>query len=128
MILLSKNSPETGQRVFNSIKEFGLDISRAAFTSGRNPCSYMPAYNVSLFLSTNRNDVNEAIAQNFPAGVILKSIVHDDEKDTELRVAFDFDGVLADESSRSPKIGARRVAEWGQSSIDRACLAFGRAP
>jgi 5'-nucleotidase len=99
VVLLSKNSPETGQRVFNSIREFGLDISRAAFTSGRNPCSYIPAYNVSLFLSTSRDDVNEAISQNFPAGVILKSIVHDDENDAELRVAFDFDGVLVDDSA-----------------------------
>lgn len=99
VVLLSKNSPETGQRVFNSIREFGLDISRAAFTSGKNPCVYMPAYNISLFLSTNRSDVDEAIALNFPAGVILKSIVHDDPKDTELRVAFDFDGVLADDSA-----------------------------
>jgi len=99
VVLLSKNSPETGLRVFESIKEYGLDISRAAFTSGRNPCSYMPAYNVSLFLSTNKEDVKTAINNNFAAGVILKSIVHDNEEDKELRVAFDFDGVLADDSA-----------------------------
>lgn len=99
VVLLSKNSPETGLRVYNSIKEYGLDISRAAFTSGKNPCMYMPAYNVSLFLSTNREDVNLAIKNSFPAGVLIKSIVHDDEKDQELRVAFDFDGVLADDSA-----------------------------
>lgn len=99
VVLLSKNSPETGLRVFNSIKEYGLDISRAAFTSGKNPCLYMPAYNVSLFLSTNRSDVDLAIKNKFPAGVLIKSIVHDDENDNELRVAFDFDGVLADDSA-----------------------------
>jgi len=99
VVLLSKNSSETGLRVFNSIKEYGLDITRAAFTAGKNPCIYMPAYNVSLFLSTNRADVETAIKNNFPAGVIIKSIVHDDEKDNELRVAFDFDGVLADDSA-----------------------------
>lgn len=99
VVLLSRNSPESGLRIFNSIKEYGLDISRAAFTAGKNPYQYIPAFNVSLFLSTNRNDVDDAIKLNYPAGVILKSIVHDNENDNELRVAFDFDGVLADDSS-----------------------------
>lgn len=99
VVLLSKNSPETGLRVFNSIKHYGLDISRAAFTSGRSPYEYIPAYNVSLFLSTNKKDVDNAINANYPAGIILKTIIHDDTEDTELRIAFDFDGVLADDSA-----------------------------
>lgn len=98
VVLLSRNNPESGLRIFNSIKEYGLDISRAAFTAGKNPCLYIPAYNISLFLSTNHNDVEAAISNNMPAGLILKSIVHDDDNDNELRVAFDFDGVLADDS------------------------------
>jgi 5'-nucleotidase len=99
VVLLSHNTPECGLRVFNSIKQYGLDITRAAFTSGKNPCEYIPAYNVSLFLSTNKNDVDIAISKKKPAGIILKSNVHDDDSDNELRVAFDFDGVLADDSS-----------------------------
>jgi 5'-nucleotidase len=99
VVLLSHNTPECGLRVFNSIKHYGLNITRAAFTSGKNPCEYIPAYNVSLFLSTNKDDVSGAIEKNFPAGVILKSNIHDDDDDNELRVAFDFDGVLADDSS-----------------------------
>jgi 5'-nucleotidase len=83
----------------SSIKKYGLDISRVAFTSGKNPCEYIPAYNISLFLSTSKNDVDGAIAKNFPTGVILKSNIHDDDDNNELRVAFDFDGVLADDSS-----------------------------
>lgn len=99
VVLLSKNSAETGLRTLHSIKEYGLDITRAAFTSGRSPLHYIPAYNISLFLSTNREDVDKAIDYNYPAGVILNSEVEDDFNDLEFRIAFDFDGVLADDES-----------------------------
>lgn len=99
VVILSKNSPETGLRIFNSIKEYNLDISRAAFTSGKSPFEYIPAYNISLFLSTDEADVKKAIDKNYPAGRILKTNIHDDEDDLELRLAFDFDGVLADDSA-----------------------------
>ncbi len=99
VVLLSKNSPETGLRIFNSIKYHNLDISRAAFLSGKSTYEYIPAYNISLFLSTNESDVLNAIKANYPAGRILKSDIHDDDKDNQLRVAFDFDGVIADDQS-----------------------------
>ncbi|UOO37440.1 5'-nucleotidase [Oscillospiraceae bacterium CM] len=99
VVVLSKNSPETGLRVFNSICEYKLDISRAAFTSGKSPYEYIPAFNISLFLSTDENDVKNAINKNYPAGRILKTSIRDNEEDTELRLAFDFDGVLADDSA-----------------------------
>lgn len=99
VVLLSKNSPETGLRVFNSIKEYGLEITRAAFTSGKSPFEYIPAFNISLFLSTNKADVKNAIDKNYPAGLILNTQIHDDETDDELRVAFDFDGVLASDQA-----------------------------
>ncbi|MCG2587764.1 5'-nucleotidase [Rhodohalobacter sulfatireducens] len=101
VVLISKNSPETGVRIFNSIKEYGLDISRAAFTSGESPYEYIPPYNISLFLSTSENDVLNAINAGYPAGRIIKSNVLDveEEKDLELRVAFDFDGVLIDDEA-----------------------------
>ena len=99
VVLLSKNDPETGLRVFRSIEKYGLDISRAAFTSGRSPFSYLPAFNVSLFLSANEEDVEKAIGAGLPAGTVLPSLFTDDEEDNELRVAFDFDGVIADDSA-----------------------------
>ncbi|MGF6704441.1 5'-nucleotidase [Pseudomonas frederiksbergensis] len=101
VVLLSRNSPETGVRVFRSIKHYGLDISRAAFMTGRSPHQYIPAFNASLFLSANELDVQSAIDENYPAGVVLPSTVYDDELDTELRVAFDFDGVIADDEAES---------------------------
>jgi 5'-nucleotidase len=101
VVLLSKNSPETGIRIFNSIKHFDLDITRAAFTSGKSPFEYIPAYNISLFLSTNDVDVQNSIDAGFPAGKFINSDVEDLDEDIELRVAFDFDGVIADDDSEA---------------------------
>lgn len=99
VVLLSRNDSDTGMRVFNSIEHYGLGIIRAAFTRGDSPFRYIPAYNVSLFLSANATDVEEALAKGYPAGVVLPSAANDDERDDELRVAFDFDGVIADDSA-----------------------------
>jgi 5'-nucleotidase len=101
VVLLSRNSPETGLRVFRSIRHYGLDISRAGFMTGNSPHEYIPAFNASLFLSANELDVQRAIDANYPAGVVLPSKVYDDELDGELRVAFDFDGVIADDEAES---------------------------
>jgi 5'-nucleotidase len=101
VVLLSRNSPETGLRIFRSIRNYGLDITRAAFMTGRSPHEYVPAFNASLFLSSNEEDVQKAIDANYPAGVVLPSKVYDDELDNELRVAFDFDGVIADDEAES---------------------------
>jgi len=101
VVLLSRNSPETGLRVFRSIKHYGLDITRAAFMAGRSPYEYVPAFNASLFLTANEADVQQSIDANYPAGLVLPSTVYDDALDTELRVAFDFDGVIADDEAES---------------------------
>ncbi|MCD8296483.1 MAG: 5'-nucleotidase [Prevotella sp.] len=100
VILMSKNSPETGLRAMRSIKYYGLNISRACFTSGKPNFQYLPAFNATLFLSANNNDVQEALNRGLAAGRVLnKQYIEDNENDKELRIAFDFDGVLADDSS-----------------------------
>jgi 5'-nucleotidase len=101
VVLFSRNSPETGLRVMRSIAHYGLDISRAAFMTGTAPYPYLPAFNTSLFLSANEEDVKAAIAANYPAGLVLPSKIVDDDDDVELRVAFDFDGVIADDEAES---------------------------
>ncbi|SHG97407.1 5'-nucleotidase [Massilia sp. CF038] len=101
VVLFSRNSPETGMRVMRSIAHYGLDISRAAFMTGKSPYSYLPAFNTALFLSANEEDVKSAIAANFAAGLVLPSKISDDEQDAELRIAFDFDGVIADDESET---------------------------
>ncbi|KZY93035.1 5'-nucleotidase, partial [Oleiphilus sp. HI0073] len=101
VVLLSRNSTTTGRRVFRSIRHYGLDISRAAFLTGSSPFPYIPAFNASLFLSQNEADVKSAINVNYPAGIVMPSKVNDDETDVELRVAFDFDGVIADDEAET---------------------------
>ena len=61
VILLSRNDPDTGLRVFKSIEHYELSISRAVFVTGNNPFEYMVAFNTSLFLSGNPDDVKEAV-------------------------------------------------------------------
>jgi len=101
VVLLSRNSAATGKRVFRSIHHYGLDISRAAFMEGKSPYEYVPAFNASLFLSANELDVQSAIDAGYPAGVVLPSEIVNDEGDEELRIAFDFDGVIADDEAES---------------------------
>ncbi|MCR8843313.1 5'-nucleotidase [Paenibacillus sp. SC116] len=101
VVLLSRNDPDTGLRVFKSIEHYGLSISRAVFVAGNNPFEYMGAFNASLFLSGNPEDVKEAVERGYPAGCIYPSNYVDDEEDTELRLAFDFDGIIADDSAES---------------------------
>ncbi|WP_190278072.1 5'-nucleotidase [Thermosynechococcus sp. CL-1] len=101
VVLLSRNDPDTGQRVFYSIQHYGLNITRAAFLGGKSPHPYIPAFNVSLFLSANAKDVQQAIAAGYPAGMVIRSPITDQEEDAELRIAFDFDGVLADDEAEA---------------------------
>ena len=99
VVLLSRNDPDTGLRVMNSIEYHGLGITRAIFQQGISPHAYIRALNISLFLSSNKSDVLEAIAKNLPAGYVMDSKKIDDPDDKTLRIAFDFDGVIADDAS-----------------------------
>lgn len=99
VILLSKNDPDTGLRVMKSIEHHALNVSRAIFMQGISPYKYVEALNISLFLSGNQDDVEEAIKLKLPAGQVLDSMIVDDDDDSGLRIAFDFDGVLADDES-----------------------------
>lgn len=101
VVLLSKNDPDTGLRVMNSIEHYGLDMTRALFLQGGEPHKYINALDVSLFLSAHENDVKQAIQSGCSAGQVLDSNINDDEEDKELRIAFDFDGVIADDASET---------------------------
>ncbi|APZ35594.1 5'-nucleotidase [Microbacterium aurum] len=98
VIVLSRNDPETGLRVMRSISDHRLPITRAIFMQGRSPYAFMGALNMSLFLSQNEKDVRVALEMGFAAGQVIGSPAADPEG-TDLRIAFDFDGVLADDSS-----------------------------
>src|SRR5437773_1518917 len=100
VILLSRNSADTGLRVFNSIKHYGLDITRAAFTKGEPTSRYVPAFGSQLFLSADTEDVRRALDDGYAAATIFPSAVGTNETD-ELRIAFDGAAVLfSDEAER----------------------------
>lgn len=100
VVLLSRNSADTGLRIFNSIQHYGLPIQRAAFTSGLSPYPYAKAFSTDLFLSTHAEDVIKALESNIAAATILPSASQDDPQGL-LKIAFDGDAVLfSDESEQ----------------------------
>jgi len=102
VILLSRNTADTGLRVMHSIEHYGLDISRAAFTGGESTYPYVPAFDAHLFLSANPDDVRKALDAGHAAATILPSNVGQNPAPSEgLRIAFDGDAVLfSDEAER----------------------------
>ncbi|MEQ1667900.1 MAG: 5'-nucleotidase [Sulfuriferula sp.] len=103
VILLSRNSADTGLRIFNSIKHHGLNISRAAFTRGASTHPYISAFGAQLFLSAEADDVRKALEAGFAAATILPSAstTMSEADPSQLRIAFDGDAVLfSDESER----------------------------
>lgn len=100
VILLSRNSADTGLRIFNTIEHYGLNIERAAFTNGVSPYRYMEAYGADLLLSTNADDVRKALQQGYAAATILPGSASGSDSG-QLRIAFDGDAVIfSDEAER----------------------------
>jgi 5'-nucleotidase len=122
VVLLSHNDPDTGLRVFNSIKHHSLDISRGAFLNGKAPHTYMDSFNASLLLSGNSDNVRAAIAAGHAAGLVLGAPFADDLSDKELRVAFDFDSVLADDSAEAVFHATRDVQAFHAAEIAQASV------
>lgn len=101
VILLSRNSADTGLRIFNSIKAYDLAITRAAFCGGESPYRYVRAFGCSLFLSTHSDDVGRALEHGVAAATLLGRAAGPANDSDELRLAFDGDSVLfSDEAER----------------------------
>ncbi len=100
VILLSRNSADTGLRIFHSIQHYRLAISRAAFCSGNSPWRYIPAFGSQLFLSLDGADVRQALELGVAAATIVPS-AHSKQSDDHLKIAFDGDAVLfSDEAEK----------------------------
>lgn len=100
VILMSRNSADSGLRIFNSIEHHNLDIKRAVFTNGESPFRYMKALDAQLFLSGHGEDVRETLQAGFAAALILSGTHHRSDSG-QLRIAFDGDAVLfSDEAER----------------------------
>src|SRR5688572_21544547 len=102
VVILSKNDPVSGLRVFRSAKGAGLNVERGVFTRGRNPYKYLDALKANLFLSANEADVMSALDANCPAArVYPESRQAASRHADEVRIAFDGDAVLfSDEAER----------------------------
>ena len=100
VVLLSRNSSDTGLRIFNSISHHGLRIVRAVFTSGGEVYPYIRPFGAQLFLSANPASVRSALEHGVAAATILPSKAPERHHD-QLRIAFDGDSVIfGDESER----------------------------
>jgi 5''-nucleotidase. len=101
VILLSRNTSDTGLRIRNSIEDHKLNISRAAFCGGESPHRYVKDFGVHLFLSSSIEDVKLAIKSNVAAATII-SRSRENQKQTEsnlLKIAFDGDAVIFSDDS-----------------------------
>ena len=100
VILVSRNSADSGLRIFNSIEHHGLDIQRAVFTNGESPFRYMKAIKTDLFLSGHADDVRRTLEAGFAAAMILPGSQNRPDRQ-QLRIAFDGDAVLfSDEAEK----------------------------
>jgi 5'-nucleotidase len=118
VILLSRNSSDTGLRIFNAIQHHGLDIRRATFTSGAPTWPYIRPFGADLFLSANPESVRRALENGVAAATILpaKAIPH---RSDQLRIAFDGDAVIfGDEGERVSR--EHGVEAFGRHERERA--------
>jgi 5'-nucleotidase len=127
VILLSRNTADTGLRIMNSIDHYQLDITRAAFTGGESTYPYVPAFDAHLFLSANPNDVRKALEAGHAAATILPANVGQNVSSTEqLRIAFDGDAVLfSDEAERVYKLEGLDRFHESESTAAREPLTGG---
>ena len=102
VVILSKNDPVSGLRVFRSAKHAGLKLERGVFTRGREAYQYLEALHANLFLSANEDDVRGALEARFPAARVIPESAQAAERHAdEVRIAFDGDAVLfSDEAEK----------------------------
>ena len=128
VVILSRNDPASGMRIFNSGAAAELRIQRGVFTQGRSPYRYLRPLNADIFLSANAEDVREALRAGFPAAHVnveaaLASSLHPDE----LRIAFDGDAVLfSDEAEQVYQ--AEGLAAFQAHETDKAAIPLGAGP
>jgi 5'-nucleotidase len=102
VVILSRNDPVSGMRVFRSAQHYGLNIQRGTFNRGEPPWRYLKPLHANLFLSTHLSDVRAALEAGVPAAQVYPHSAHaSDQHPHEVRIAFDGDAVLfSDEAER----------------------------
>ena len=118
VVILSRYHADDGMRVMDAVREYGLDITRAFFMAGRKPYPFMESVNAALFLSTNAEQVREAVELGYPAGHVLPCEAVDDDGDEQLRIAFDFDGVLVDDEAEKVYKSTQDLDKFRQYEVE----------
>ena len=125
---MTANAPETACRFFNSCRHYGLPVNAGAFTSGQPTFPYIKAFQVSLFLSANPETVGQTIDAGLPGGLVLPGAPsEEDGEDSTLRIAFDFDGVLASDESEIC-FQRRGLKAFEQHESERATIPHAPGP
>jgi 5'-nucleotidase len=128
VVILSRNDPVSGLRVFRSAQHYGLPVQRGVFTRGQPPWRYLRPLAANLFLSTNEADVRSALAAGVPAARVYPesaraSVAHPDE----VRIAFDGDAVLfSDEAERV--FQAQGLDAFQHHEVERAATPLAAGP
>jgi len=128
VVILSRNDPVSGLRVFRSIKSDDLKIERGVFTRGREPYKYLTPLQANLFLSANPEDVRAALNIGFPAATVITHAARaQDNYPHEVRIAFDGDAVLfSDEAERVYQ--ANGLPAFQQHEREKAHLPLSAGP
>lgn len=101
VIVMSKNSPDTGLRIFNSIEHYELDITRAALSGGEALAPYLEAFEIALFLSKSETDVQAAVDAGVASAMLYDPPNKSATEIDKVRIAFDADAVLFSEESEA---------------------------
>ena len=128
VVILSRNDPVSGMRVFRSAQHYGLPIQRGTFTRGQPPWRYLKPLNANLFLSTHLSDVRAALDAGVPAAQVYPHSAHASHAyPNEVRIAFDGDAVLfSDEAERV--FQAQGLSAFQQHEKDRASTPLSAGP
>jgi 5'-nucleotidase len=128
VVILSRNDPVSGMRVFRSAQHYGLPIQRGSFTRGQPPWRYLKPLNANLFLSAHLSDVRAALDAGVPAAQVYPHSAHASEAHpNEVRIAFDGDAVLFSDEAEQV-FAAQGLSAFQAHERDKATLPLSAGP
>ena len=128
VVILSRNDPVSGMRVFRSAQHYGLPIQRGSFTRGQPPWRYLKPLKANLFLSAHLSDVRAALDAGVPAAQVYPHSAHASEAHpNEVRIAFDGDAVLFSDEAEQV-FAAQGLSAFQAHERDKASLPLSAGP